>query len=120
MNEIKRNRIDEDWADSAIVEAGDFVYIGYCMRNEGESIEKQILGAIEVLEERLASVGLGLDCVVQIDCLFRKISDLYYLPKIIKTKYGTNYPARKAYETTFIRDGISFQIDAVAYRAKGE
>lgn len=39
MKEIKRIEVDEYWADSTIIEAGDFVFIAYCMGNEGKSIE---------------------------------------------------------------------------------
>lgn len=60
MNEIKRLEVDEYWADSTIVEAGDYVFVGYCMKNEGESIEKQIDGAFDVLEKRLKIAGLSL------------------------------------------------------------
>lgn len=116
MKEIIRTEIDEKWAHSAIVESGDFVYISYCMQNEGQPIENQINGAFDVLSERLETIGLTLQSVVQMDCLFKDINDLMYLGEIIKQRFEGKYPARKAYETKFIRDGISFQIDAIAYR----
>ena len=116
MCEIIRSEIDENWADAAVVEAGDFVFIGYCMKNEGESIESQISGAFDVLKERLESVGLSLESVVKMDCLFADIADLSYLGEIIKKRFGGNYPARKAFETKFIREGIRFQVDAIAFR----
>ena len=40
--------------------------IGYCMGNEGKSIEEQIDGAFTTLENRLSMAGLGLDSVVKI------------------------------------------------------
>ena len=52
-SKIKRIETDDFWADSTVIEAGNFVYTSYCMKNEGESIENQINGAIDVLEERL-------------------------------------------------------------------
>ena len=116
MGKINRVEIDEFWADSTIVEVGNFVYTSYCMKNEGQSIEKQINGAFDVLEERLKKVGLTLGSVVQMDCLFANIQDLNFLPAVIKERFNGKYPARKAYETKFIREGILFQIDAVAYR----
>ena len=118
MCEIVRREIDENWADAAIVEAGDFIFVGYCMKREGESIEAQINGAFDVLEERLGKSGLTLEAVVKMDCLFRDINDLNFLPEIIKKRFQGNYPARKAFETKFIREGIDFQIDAVAYRKR--
>lgn len=116
MKEIVRTEIDEMWAHSAIVEAGDYVYISYCMKNEGQSIENQINGAFDILSDRLETIGLTLESVVQMDCLFRDINDLAFLGEIIKERFNRKYPARKAYETKFIRDGIAFQVDAIAFR----
>lgn len=116
MDNIKRTEISEEWAHAGIVEAGGFIFISYCMKNEGCSIESQINGAFDVLSDRLNSVGLTLEAVVKMDCLFKDISDLSYLADIIKARFHGNYPARKAYETTFIREGISFQIDAIVFR----
>ena len=79
MSEIKRIEIDEVWADSTVIEAGHFVFIGYCMKNEGQDIKAQIMGAFEVLEQRLEMVGLTLESVVKMDCLFKNIDDLNYL-----------------------------------------
>ena len=115
---IKRLDIDGFWADSTVIEAGDYVFIGYCMGNEGNPIKDQINGAFSVLEDRLKLAGLGLSSVVQMDCLFRNISDLNVLSEIIKQRFPGEYPARKAYTTEFIRDGILFQIDAIAYKGK--
>lgn len=116
MNEIKRIEVDEFWADSTIVEAGNYVFVGYCMANEGKSIEEQINGAFTTLENRLAMVGLGLDSVVKMDCLFKDIHDLNALPEIIKQRFKGKYPVRKAFTSDFIREGIKFQIDAIAYK----
>lgn len=116
MKKIVRTEIDEMWAHSAIVEAGDYVYISYCMKNEGQSIQNQINGAFDILSDRLKTIGLTLESVVQMDCLFRDINDLSFLGVIIKERFPRKYPARKAYETKFIRDGIAFQVDAIAFR----
>lgn len=116
MGSIVRKEIDEFWADSTIIEAGSFVFVGYCMKNEGQSIEQQINGAFDVLEDRLKTVGLTLGAVVKMDCLFSNINDLEFLPAVIKERFEGKYPTRKAYETKFIREGIDFQIDAIAYK----
>ena len=116
MSEIKRIEVDDFWADSTIIEAGDNVFVGYCMGNEGKSVEEQIHGAIDVLENRLKMVGLTLDSVVKMDCLFKDIEDLNYLPTVLKERFNGKYPARKAFASDFIRDGIRFQIDAIAYK----
>jgi len=116
MHIIKRTEINNEWAHSGVVEAGDYVFISYCMGNEGQSIENQINGAFDVLGERLKSVGLTLESVVKMDCLFNDIAELSFLAEIIKERFGENYPARKAFETKFIRDGIRFQVDAIAFK----
>ena len=116
MDKIKRLEVDELWADSTVIEAGDYIFVGYCMGNEGQSIEAQISGAFDVLKGRLAMAGLEMDSVVKMDCLFKNINDLNYLPDIIKKHFNGKYPARKAYTTDFIREGILFQIDAIAFK----
>ena len=116
MKEIKRTEASDEWAHSGIVEAGDYVFISYCMGNEGQSIENQIDGAFDVLSERLETIGLTLKSVVKMDCLFKDITDLSFLAEIIKKRFDGEYPARKAFETKFIREGISFQIDAIAFK----
>jgi len=116
MSAVIRHELNEEWAFSEVVEAGDYVFISYCMRNEGQSIDNQMNGAFDVLCERLKTVGLTLESVVQMDCLFKDIVDLMSLERIIKVRFNGKYPARKAFETKFIREGISFQIDAVAFK----
>ena len=116
MSEIKRVQTDEFWADSTVIEAGDYVFVGYCMSGEGKPIEDQINGAIDVLQSRLEMVGLTLDSVVKMVCLFKDISDLNYLSEVLKNRFKGKYPTRKAFTTQFIREGILFQIDAIAYK----
>jgi len=50
------------------------------------------------------------------DCLFKDINDLNYLSDIIKKYFDGKYPTRKAFTSDFIREGIAFQIDAIAYK----
>ena len=118
MSGIKRIEIDEFWADSTVIAAGDYVFVGYCMGNEGKSIDEQINGAIDTLEGRLKKAGLSLENVVKMDCLFKDINDLNALPAVLKERFKGKYPTRKAYTSDFIRDGIRFQIDAIAYKDK--
>lgn len=49
---MKRYDINEDWALSGVIEAGNFVFVGYCVGNIGQPIEQQIVGALNHLEER--------------------------------------------------------------------
>ena len=64
MSGIIRHDIYERNANSSVIEAGDFVFVGHCCRNADQSVEKQIIGAIDQLSERLALVGLTLGIVV--------------------------------------------------------
>jgi enamine deaminase RidA (YjgF/YER057c/UK114 family) len=64
----------------------------------------------------LESIALNLESVVKIDCLFKDIMDIHLLGKIIKERFNGKYPARKAFETKFLREEILFQIDAIVFR----
>ena len=81
MSEIIRTEVNEEWAHTGIVEAGEYFFISYCMENEGQSIENQINGGFNVLEKRLNSVGLNLEAVVKMDCLFKDIMDISFWEK---------------------------------------
>lgn len=120
MREIIRTDVNEEWAHSGIVEAGDFVFINYCVGNTGQSIEKQINGAFDQLKKRLESIGLTLESVVKIDCLFRDIWNIPVLEKVIKERFNGKYPARKSIQTEFAHrggeEGLLFQLDAIAFK----
>ena len=122
MSKIERYEINEQWAHSGIVKAGDFCFLSYCVGNIGGIIEEQINGAFDNMEERLAMVGLTLENVVQMDCLFRDVYNIPTMEKVIKERFKGNYPARKSIETNFAHvggsDGLHFQVDAVAYCSK--
>ena len=120
MRKIKRSDINEEWAHSGIVEAGDFVFINYCVGNFGQSIEKQINGAFDHLSKRLESIGLTLEAVVKMDCLFRDIWNIPVMEKVIRERFNGKYPARKSIQTEFAhkggQEGLLFQLDAIAFK----
>jgi enamine deaminase RidA (YjgF/YER057c/UK114 family) len=113
---IIRSDVDEDYACSGVVEAGDFVFISYCLGNVGQPIENQIIGAIDLLEKRLETKGLTLESVVNVKCLFKDIMDLPALKKVFKERFNGKYPSRMAVQSDFVIDGLLFQIDAVAFK----
>ena len=119
MSEIERYEVNEQWAPSGIIKAGDFCFLGYCAGNVGGTIEEQINGAFDQMEERLAMVGLTLDNVVQMDCLFRDVWNIPVMEKIIKERFNGKYPVRKSIQTEFAHvggpEGLMFQVDGVAY-----
>ena len=120
MSEIVRHEINEDWAHSGIVEAGDFAFLNYCVGNVGQSIEAQIHGTFDHLASRLESIGLTLESVVKLDALFRDVWDIPLMEKVIKETFSGKYPARKSIQTEFAHrggaDGLKFQLDAIAYK----
>lgn len=120
MREITRGDVNEEWAHSGIVEAGDFVFISYCVGNIGQPIENQINGAFDHLNQRLKSIGLTLESVVKIDCLFRDIWNIPVMEEVVKERFRGKYPARKSLQTEFAhsggQDGLLFQLDAIAFR----
>ena len=88
----------------------------------GGDVEAQVNGAIDHLQRRLAMVGLTLENVVQMDCLFRDVWNIPIMEKVIKARFHGKYPVRKSIETNFAHrggpDGLLFQVDAVAYCGK--
>ena len=119
MKEIERYDINENWAHSGIIRAGDFCFLNYCTRGANGTIEQQINGAFDVMEERLALVGLAFENVVQMNCLFRNIWDIPVMEKVIKERFNGKYPARKSIQTEFAdQKALLFQVDAIAYSTK--
>ena len=94
MSEIERYDVNEQWAHSGIIRAGDFCFLGYCAGNPGGTIEEQINAAFDQMEERLAMVGLTLENVVQMDCLFRDVWNIPVMEKIIKERFNGKYPEK--------------------------
>ena len=119
MTEIERYDINEEWAHSGIIRAGDFCFLNYCVGNIGQCIEAQVHGAVDEMERRLAMVGLRLEHVVQMDCLFRDVWDIPVMEKVIKERFGGKYPVRKSIQTEFAHrggeNGLKFQLDGIAY-----
>ena len=124
MSDIIRHEVNEGWAHSGIIEAGDFVFVGYCVGSIGKPIEEQIKGAFDHLSERLKKVGLTLESVVKLDAMFRDIWDIPVMEKVIKERFDGKFPVRKSIQTEFAHiggeEGLKFQIDAIAYKGKAE
>lgn len=119
MKEIERYDINENWAQSGIIKAGDFCFLNYCVRDVNGTIEQQINGAFDVMEERLTLVNLTLENVVQMNCLFRNIGDIPVMEKVIKERFNGKYPVRKSIQTEFAdHNSLLFQVDAIAYSTK--
>lgn len=119
MSEIVRMDVNEEWAHTGIIKAGDFCFLNYCAGNVGGTIEQQINGAFDEMERRLSLFGLTLENVVKMDCLFRDVWNIPVMEKVIKERFGGKYPARKSIQTEFAhsggQDGLLFQADAIAY-----
>jgi len=119
MPGIIRKDVNEEYAHSGIVVAGDFAFVTYCTGNIGQSIEKQVDGALDELAARLDSVGLTLADVVKVEALFRDIWDIPAMEKVFHQRFNGKYPARKSIQTEFAHSGgptgLLFQLDAIAY-----
>lgn len=120
MEGIIRKEINEDWAHSGIVKAGEYYFLSYCVGRLGVPIEEHIRTAFDEMERRLSLFGLTLDNVVKMDCLFKSIWNIPVMEKVIKEKFHGNYPARKSIQTDFAHPGddLQFQVDAIAYSGK--
>ena len=122
MSGIERFDVSENWAHSGIIKAGDFYFLSYCVGNIGQPIEEQINGAIDQMESRLKLVGLSLEYVVQMDCLFRDVWNIPIMEKVIKERFNGKYPVRKSIQTNFAHNsgesGLQFQLDGIAYAGK--
>ncbi len=71
MSAIIRGDVNLDWAHSGYVVAGEFVFLSYCVGNIGKSFEKQVNGALDHMERRLAELDLTLQDVVKMDILMK-------------------------------------------------
>lgn len=122
MSDIQRFDVNEEWAHSGMIKVGDFCFLNYCVGNIGGTIEEQVNGAFDEMERRLALVGLTLENVVQMDCLFRDVWNIPVMEKVIKQRFNGKYPVRKSIQTEFAHiggeGGLMFQADAVAYCGK--
>jgi 2-iminobutanoate/2-iminopropanoate deaminase len=124
MSSIIRGDVNDEWAHSGYVEAGDFVFLSYCVGNVGESVEEQIHGALDHMETRLAKANLKLSDVVKLDILLRDVWNIPIMEKVFKERFRGAYPARKTISTDFAHvggpDGLHVQIDGIAYRGKNQ
>jgi 2-iminobutanoate/2-iminopropanoate deaminase len=119
MGQIIRGDVNEEWAHSGFVVAGDFVFLSYCVGNIGKSFEEQVHGALDHMEKRLAQINLTLSDVVHLDVLMRDVWNIPIMEKVFHERFKGQYPARKTIQTDFAHaggpDGLLVQIDGIAY-----
>ena len=124
MSNIIRGDVNDEWAYSGYVEAGDFVFLSFCVGNVGKSVEEQVNGALDNMEERLSQVNLELSDVVKLDILLRDVWNIPIMEKVFKERFRGVYPARKTISTDFAHiggpGGLHVQIDGIAYRGRKE
>ncbi|QQZ62467.1 RidA family protein [Paenibacillus sonchi] len=122
MDGIVRHDVNEEYAYSGFVEAGDFVFLSFCVGNVGGTVEEQVEGALDDMSSRLQQVGLGLADVVKLDILLRDVWDIPVMEAVFKRRFQGRYPARKTISTEFAHvggpDGLKVQMDGVAYRPR--
>lgn len=114
----------EEYSLSGFVEAGDFVFLSFCVGNVGQSVENQVEGALDNMSARLEKINLTLDAVVKVDVLLRDVWDIPVMEEVFKRRFRGKYPARKTISTEFAHhggpNGLKFQIDGIAYKGKRE
>ena len=120
MANIVRHEINEENAYSGLVEAGDLVFLSFCVGNVGDSVERQVEGALDDMGARLGQIGLGLDSVIKVDVMLRDVWDIPAMEAVFKRRFKGDYPARKTISTEFAhkggQNGLKVQIDGIAYR----
>jgi len=123
MSKIIRADVNEEYAYSGYVQAGDFVFLSFCVGNVGGTIKEQVEGALDNMSDRLEEVQLSLEDVVQVNVLLRDVWDIPTMEEVFKQRFKGNYPARKTISTEFAHaggpDGLKVQIDGVAYNPRG-
>jgi 2-iminobutanoate/2-iminopropanoate deaminase len=104
------------------VVAGDFVFLSYIVGNIGKSVEEQINGALNHMEQRPVELILSMSDVVQLDILMRDVWNIPVMEKVFQGRFKGQYPARKTIQTNFAHvdgpDGLQVKIDGIAYRRK--
>jgi len=105
-----------------MVEAGDFVFLNFCVGNVGQSVEAQVHEALDEMERRLKEIGLTLESVVKVDVLLRDPWNIPVMEKVFKERFSGKYPARKTIQTDFAHiggpEGLHVQMDAIAYKSE--
>lgn len=123
MGEIKRHGTHEDYAYSSYVEAGDFVFLNFCVGNIGQSVEMQVEGALDQMNQFLGEIDLTLESVVQVNVLLRDVWNIPIMEEVFKRRFKGKYPARKTISTEFAHvggpNGLEVQIDGIAFKGKG-
>ncbi len=124
MSKIIRLNLDaptaSNYAYSEIVEAGEWVFLNFCVGNVGGTVEEQVHGALDNMSARLALVGLTLESVVKVDVLMKDPWNIPTMEKVFSERFKGKYPARKTIATEFAHkggeNGLQIQIDAIAYK----
>jgi len=123
---MNRYNLDAEFANACayteVVEAGDYVFIAFCVGNLGQSVEAQVNGALDCLEKRLQLVHLTLNAVVKIEVLMRDPWNIPIMEQVFIKRFKSVYPARKTIATEFAHqggeNGLQVQIDAIAYKGR--
>lgn len=122
MGKITRHEVNDENAYSGYIEAGDFIFLSFCVGNVGQSVESQVEGALDNMSARLKKVNLTLESVIKVDILLRDVWDIPIMEKVFKQRFKGNFPARKTISTDFAHcggpDGLKVQIDGIAYSPK--
>jgi 2-iminobutanoate/2-iminopropanoate deaminase len=99
---------------SAMVRAGDFVFVSGKTGARRESFEDEVESAIDALETELARVDLTLADVVSVTVYATDMQRYGDVNAIYARRFSEPYPARAFVAVSALPGGASFEIQAVA------
>lgn len=101
----------------ACVVAGDFIFLAHHAGGfEADDIVHQMHACFGALAKTLASVGAGLDDMVQINLYLRNMEDFARARDVFFEYFGSEFPARMTTKTEFLDAACLCMLDGVAYK----
>jgi len=121
--------IETDKAPKAIgpysqaVMAGDFLFLSgqlgldpATMKLKGESAVEQAAQVFVNIKAILAAAGLDLASVVKVTVLLKDMNDFAAVNKVYGEYFGSDFPARAAYQVAALPMNARIEIEATAHR----
>ncbi len=112
---------------SQAVRAGDFVFVSGQIPMNPETGEVVFADVAEQTERILVNIrnilkvcGMGLEDVVKTTVYLELMDDLARVNEVYGRFFGENPPARAAVEVARLPKDVAIEIEAVAYKGRGE
>lgn len=101
---------------SAMVTAGELVFVSGKIGRRGEGFETEVRTAIDAVESELARLGLGLRDVVSATVYLTDMQRYAELNAIYAARFPAPYPARACVAVAALPAGAQVEIQVVARR----